>query len=156
MIRPHAIIALLIVGLGIVTVSGCTSAPAPNHEWSDRMTALLSDPSGQGGAGGVLSVDNGAKSANGVVELASVPSGEYDVLAVCTGAGTVHIVIKTSASHGKVLNSSDIACGATLRLPITTAAPGIAFEAASNGTPAQWQAALVTPGWGPTPTTYSR
>ena len=119
------------------------------------MAALLSDPSGQGGGGGGPSVDSSAKSGHGVVELNSVPIGEYDVLAVCTGASKVHLSIRTPASHGKELASSDIACGATLRLPITTTALGIAIDVTNTGTPAQWYTAVVTSGWEPTPTTFS-
>jgi hypothetical protein len=119
------------------------------------MIALLRDPQGQGGAGGDLGVDNGEKDAHASAELASVPSGEYDVLAVCTGTGVIHIAIKTPASPGSALAASDIACGATLRLPVTIPAPGIVLEATSTGTSAQWQAMIVTRGWEPAPTTYS-
>jgi hypothetical protein len=148
----------MIVGVGISILAGCTAAPAapaPSHEWSDRMIARLMDPNGQGGAGGDLGAASGAKSAPGTVELGSIPSGEYDVLAVCTGTGTVHIAIKAPASSGRVLASSDIACGATLRLPVTVAATGIVLEATNSGTSAQWQALIVTRGWEPAPTTYS-
>lgn len=108
----------MIVGMGIGTVAGCTAPPAPSHDWSDRMIALLRDPKGQGGAGGGLEVGSGAKSARGSVELAGVPNGEYDLLAVCTGTGVV-------------------------------------LEATNTSTSAQWQAAMVTPGWEPTRTNYS-
>jgi phage tail sheath gpL-like len=144
----------MFVGVGIATLAGCTAAPAPTHNWSARMSALLSDPNGQGGAGGDLGVDSGTKSAHGSVELAGVPSGKYDVLAVCTGTGTVHIAIRTPASPSRVLAASDVACGATLRLPVTVATKGIILEATHTGTSAQWQAAIATPGWEPTPTTY--
>lgn len=147
--------AVMIVGMGIGTLAGCTAPPAPSHDWSDRMIALLSDPKGQGGAGGGLEVGSGAKSARGSVELAGVPNGEYDLLAVCTGTGVVHMAIKTPASPSKVLASSDIACGATLRLPVTVTATGIVLEATNTSTSAQWQAAMVTPGWEPTRTNYS-
>ena len=116
---------------------------------------MLSDPGGQGGAGGDLGGASDAKSAHGVVELANIPTGEYDVLAVCTGISTVHIDIKTVSSLGKVLASSDIACGATLRLPVTVTSPGIILEATNTGTPAQWYAAIVTPGWEPNRSAYS-
>lgn len=145
----------MFVGAVIATLVGCTAAPTPTHEWSDRMSALLSDPNGQGGAGGDLGADSGTKSAHGSAVLAAVPSGEYDVLAMCTGTGTVHIAVRTPASPGRVLASSDVACGATLRLPVTVAATGIVLEASNSGTSAQWQAAIVTRGWEPTPTTYS-
>lgn len=32
---------------------------------------------------------------------------------------------------------------------------GITLEATNTGTSAQWQAAMATPGWEPTPTTYA-
>ncbi len=154
-IRPRTVVIVMIVGLGIATTTGCASEPAPTHDWSARMIALLSDPGGQGGAGGDLRVDKGAKSARGTAELASVPTGEYDVLAVCTGAGIVHIAIESASSSGRVLASSDIACGATLRLPVSLPMTGIVLEATSTSTSAQWQATVVTPGWEPTTTTYS-
>ncbi|MCU1585950.1 MAG: hypothetical protein JWM49_2506 [Microbacteriaceae bacterium] len=119
----------MIVGVGISILAGCTAAPAPTHEWSDRMSALLSDPNGQGSAGGDLRVHSGSRSAHASVELPGIPSGEYDVLAVCTGTGTVHIAVKTRASPGRVLASSEVACGATLRLPVAVAATGIVLEA---------------------------
>lgn len=146
----------MIVGVGISIVAGCTAAPAPSHEWSDRMIALLRDPNGKGGAGGDLGAASGTESAPGSVELGSIPNGEYDVLAVCTGASIVHLAIRAPVSLGRVLASSDIACGATLRLPVTVAATGIVLEATNTGASAQWQAAMVTRGWEPTPTTYSQ
>jgi hypothetical protein len=51
---------VIIVGVSLATVAGCTAAPAPNTDWSDRMIAVLSDPHGQGGAGGDLKIDSGA------------------------------------------------------------------------------------------------
>lgn len=147
----------MIVGVTVASLAGCTAAPAtaPSNEWSDRMSALLSDPNGQGGGGGGLGAASGTRLAHASIGLPNVPSGEYDVLAVCTGTGTIHIAIKTPAPPGTVLASSDVACGATLRLPVTVVATGILLEATSTGTYPQWQAAIVTPGWEPTPTTYS-
>ena len=117
------------------------------------MTDLLSEPNGQGGAGGDLVVSGGAKTARGFVELVDVAPGKYDILAVCTGADIVHLVVKTR-SRSSVLASSDIVCGASLRLPVTVAEKGLVLEATNTGKPAQWQAAIVTPGWNPVPTTY--
>ncbi|MBC7594076.1 MAG: hypothetical protein H7288_09080 [Kineosporiaceae bacterium] len=152
---PQTIVAVVIVGVSLATLAGCTATPAPNTDWSDRMIAVLSDSNGQGGAGGDLKVESGTKSARGTAHLADIPSGEYDVLAVCTGTGTVHLAVKTTAPPRRVLASSDIACSATLRLPVTVAATGVALEATDTGASAQRQAVIVTPGWEPAPTTYS-
>jgi len=153
--RPQTIVAVVIVGVSLVTLAGCTATPAPNIDWSNRMIAMLRDPHGQGGAGGDLRIDSGAKNARGTVYLANVPSGEYDVLAVCDGTGIIHLAIKTTTPPHRVLAASDIACGTTLRLPVTVAATGVALEATNPSTSAQWQAMIVTPGWEPAPTTYS-
>ena len=153
--RPQTIVAVVIVGVSLATLAGCTATPVPNTDWSNRMIAVLSDPHGQGGAGGDLRTDSGAKNARGTAYLADVPSGEYDVLAVCDGTGTIHLAIKTTTPPHRVLASSDIAFGATLRLPVTVAATGVALEATDPSTSAQWQAMIVTPGWEPAPTTYS-
>jgi len=120
------------------------------------MIALLSDPDGQGGAGGGLRSDGADKRAHDTAELADVPSGEYDGLAVCSGTGTVHIAVLSSESPGRMLASADIACGATLRLPVTVGAPGVVLEASTSGTPALWQASIVTSGWQPRLTLYSK
>lgn len=153
--RSRAATGALIAGVSIVLLAGCAAAPTPPHEWSDRMSALLADPNGQGGGGGGIAVASGAKNAHGSVELAAVPQGEYDVLAVCNGSGTVGIVVKAAGSPGAVLASSDIACGATLRLPVTVTATGLVLEATNTGDATQWHASVVTPGWQPTPTTSS-
>ena len=153
--RPQTIVAVVIVGVSLATLAGCTATPAPITDWSNRMIAMLRDPHGQGGAGGDLRIDSGAKNARGTVYLANVPSGEYEVLAVCNGTGTIHLAIKTTTPPRRVLAASDIACGATLRLPVTVAATGVALEATNPSTSAQWQAVIVTPGWEPAPTTYS-
>ena len=146
---------MVIVGVSLATLAGCTATPAPNTNWSDRMIAVLSDPHGQGGAGGDLRIDSGARNARGTAYLADVPSGEYDVLAVCAGTGTIHLAVKTTTPPHRVLASPDIACGATLRLPVTVAATGVALEATDPSTSAQWQAMIATPGWERAPTTYS-
>ena len=130
-------------------------APAPGLEWSDRMSALLQDPHGQGGGGGDLDRAGGANTAHGLLELGDIAAGKYDVLAVCTGTSIVHITISTSASPRAVLASSDVACGATLRLRVTVSSPGLVLQATTSGDAAQWQAAVVTPGWEPVPTNYS-
>ena len=153
--RPQTIVAVVIVGTSLATLAGCTTTPVPNTDWSNRMIAMLSDPHGQGGAGGNLRIDSGAKNARGTVYLANVPSGEYEVLAVCDGTGIIHLAVKTTTPPRRVLAASDIACGATLRLPVTVAATGVALEATDPSTSAQWQAVIVTPGWEPAPTTYS-
>ena len=153
--RPQTIVAVVIVGVSLATLAGCTATPVPNTDWSNRMIAVLSDPHGQGGAGGDLTIDSGAKNARGTVYLANVPGGEYEVLAACDGTGTIHLAVKTTTPPHRVLASSDIACGATLRLPVTVAATGVALEATDPSTSAQWQAVIVTPGWEPATTTYS-
>lgn len=130
--RLQTIVAVVIVGVSLATLAGCTASPVLNTDWSNRMIAVLGDPHGQGGAGGHLRTDSGAKNARGTVYLDNVPSGEYEVLA-----------------------ASDIACGATLRLPVTVASTGVALEATDPSTSAQWQAVIVTPVWEPAPTTYS-
>ena len=112
---------MVIVGVSLVTLAGCTATPVPNIDWSNRMIAVISDPHGQGGAGGDLRIDSGAKNARGTVYLANVPGGEYEVLAVCDGTGIIHLAIKTTTPPHRVLAASDIACGATLRLPVTVA-----------------------------------
>lgn len=145
-----------IAGVGIALLSGCTAAPTPSPEWSNRMSALLTDPNGQGGGGGGLARAGGDASARGSLELGLIPNGKYDVLAVCAGNGIVRVVVKTAASPATVLASSDIACGATLRLPVTVTAPGLVVEATNTGAATQWHASVVTPGWQPTPTTYSQ
>ena len=73
---------MVIVGVSLATLAGYTATPAPNSDWSDRMIAVLSDPHGQGGAGGDLRIDSEAGNARGTAYLADVPRGEYDVLAV--------------------------------------------------------------------------
>jgi hypothetical protein len=146
----------MVAGVCIATLAGCAAAPPPNHAWSDRMSALLSDLNGHGGGGGDLDRAGGARSAQGFLELADVSSGKYDVLAVCSGTGIVQITVTAITSPRAVLASSDIACGATLRLPITVSSPGIVLRATTTDTNAQWQAAVVTPGWEPDPTNYSR
>jgi len=153
--RPQTIVAVVIVGVSLATLAGCTATPVPNTDWSNRMIAVLSDPHGQGGAGGDLRINSGAKNARGTVYLANVPSGEYEVLAVCDGTGTIHLAVKTTTPPHSVLAASDIACGATLRLPVTVAATGVALEATTASTSARWQTVIVTPGWEPAPTTYS-
>ena len=145
---------MLVVGVGIATLAGCTAAPAPSDEWSTRMGDLFYGPNG-GGGGASGDLGDSGTSARAGVELAVVPSGEYDVLAVCTGTGIVHIVVKSSISRGKVLAASDIACGATLRLPFTLTAPGVDVEAINKGTPAQWLISIVTRGWEPAPHTWN-
>lgn len=104
------------------------------------MTVLLSDPKGQGGAGGGLRGDSVSGRARDTVELVNVSSGQYDVLGVCTSSGTVHIAVKTPESPGRVLATSDIACGATLRIPVTVTVTvtvrDLVFEATKPGTPA--------------------
>ena len=153
--RPQTIVAVVIVGVSLATLAGCTATPVPNTDWSNRMIPVLSDPHGQGGAGGDLRIDNGAKNARGTVYLSNVPSGKYEVLAVCDGTGFIHLAVKTTTPPRRVLAASDIACGATLRLPVTVAATGVALEATNPSTSAQWHAMIVTPGWEPAPTTYS-
>ena len=152
---PQAIVVVVIVGVSLATLAGCTARPAPNSDWSERMIAVLHDPHGQGGAGGDLRIEGEARDARGTAYLADVPSGQYDVLAVCDGTGTIHLAVKITTPPHRVLASSDIACGATLRLPVTVAATGVALEATDPSTSAQWQAMIVTPGWEPAPTTYS-
>jgi len=151
----QTIVAVVIVGVSLAPLAGRTATPAPNIDWSDRMIALLSDPHGQGGAGGDLRVDNGARISRGTTYLADVPSGKYDILAVCDGTGTIHLAVKTTTPPHRVLASSDIVCGATLRLPITVAATGVALEATGHNTSAHWQAVIAPPGWEPAPATYS-
>ena len=151
--RPESVVAVMIIGMSIASLAGCTAAPVRDHDWPDRMNALFSDPKGQGGGGGGLEVASGAKSATGSIVLPDVPVGEYDVLAVCTGPGTVRMAIKPLASPRRLLASSDIACGATLRLPVTVTETGIVLEAINTSSFAQWQAAIVSPGGEPTRTT---
>lgn len=86
----------MIVGVSLATLAGCTARPAPTTDWSERMIAVLRDPHGQGGAGGDLRIDSGARNARGTAYLADVPSGDYDVLAVCDGTGTIHLAVKTT------------------------------------------------------------
>lgn len=118
------------------------------------MTALLTDPNGQGGGGGGLAKSDGAKTASGSVELADVPTGKYDLLVVCSGTGIVHFAASASGSR-HVLAASDVACGATLRLPVTLTSKGIVLKASSSDSSAQWWASIATPHWEPSPTDFS-
>ena len=157
--NPRRLIAWLVVGASAVSLVGCVpSTPvSPDLAWSSRMVGLLSAPNGQGGAGGEVS----AQKRKGSVTLMSVTAGSYDVLAVCTGMDTVHFIVSSNSEAGNgsspdgVLASADIACGATLRLPVTIPAGGVALTASSAGGSGAWQSSIVTPGWSPVPTTFS-
>jgi phage tail sheath gpL-like len=140
------------------TLVGCTAAatPKPNYRaWTDRMVALLVTPSkGQGGAGGVIQHDGNAKTATSEVELSGVAVGKYDVLAVCTGSGIVRFSVSKGGSAHHVLAYADIACGATLRLPVTITSSDIVLEAKDDNTTSAWEAAIVPSGWEPSRTIY--
>lgn len=124
------------------------------------MTDLLVDDKGQGAAGGEITPTNGDKSASSLVELGGIHPGRYDILAVCRGAGVVQFWVKSTTTkagapiHTKVLAHADIACGATLRLPFTQKTSHVVFEAKDANTEATWEAAIVPPGWQPSPTIY--
>lgn len=156
--NPRTLIAWLVVGVSALSLVGCapSGAVSPDGSWSSRMSALLNDPGGQGGGGGVLS----RQSDTGSVTLGSVTGGSFDILAVCTGARTMHFTVRDpsptdSRSANKVsLASSDIACGATLRIPVTITAGEVTLTVQSDQRTGQWHSAIVTPGWDPVPTTY--
>lgn len=156
-------VAWLVVGVSVMSVVGCTSpaSVSPADMWSSRMSGLLSAPAGQGGAGGEFT----AQSRTGSVILMNVIGGSYDVLAVCTGVDVVRFTVSSSSSSSQaghssspegVLASADIACGATLRLPVVIPPGGVVLTARSDGGSGAWQSAIVTPGWSPIPTTFAR
>lgn len=166
---PRKTVALLTVGIGVVlaALSGCSSevaalAPTADPGWSERMSGLLNAAdSSAGGGSGELARGTAAHPSRAAVILGSIPPARYDVLGVCTGTDLVHLSItKTGGvatpTGADVLASSDIACGSTLRLPVTSASEGMKFTVSSTSGAARWQIFVVAPGWYPAPTTYSR
>lgn len=146
------------VVLSLLLLAGC-STPEPlvqDDEWAGRMTQLLADPAGEGGAGGQITADDPDQGTPpGRVTLGSVPAGDYDVLAVCRDADFVHLSVVRPAEAQRPATSyaeADIPCGATLRLPVVTDTTGVTIEA-SGPVGARWQATIVTPSWQPQVTT---
>ena len=144
--------------LSVLLLAGC-STPEPllqDDEWATRMTQLLSDPAGEGGAGGQITTDDSAQGTPPAqVTLGSVPAGDYDVLAVCRDADLVHLrIVRLAEAHEPATTyaEADIPCGATLRLPVVTDTTGVTIEA-SGPVDSQWEATIVTPNWQPPVTT---
>jgi hypothetical protein len=165
--RSGRIIAAVPLLLSAFLTSGCTEAiptvPADDG-WSSRMTSLLSDPRGAGGAGGVLQALEAAPegsddSGSSVVVLGSVPGGSYDVLGVCREAAIVHLTLSATGAEesggeaDRVLVESDIACGATTRLPVTSPGGDVTISA-YGPVGAGWKASLVSSGWEPAPRSF--
>src|SRR5205823_3678454 len=102
----------------VLLTSGCTAAPqrsvisaADRTTWSDRMDAVLHDPSGQGGASGLTP---------GSVMLESVKQGTYELVSACTGVDIIHV---TARAGGKVLAETDVPCGAAVTVSVTYDVP---------------------------------
>lgn len=146
------------VMLSLLLLAGC-STPEPHaqdDQWASRMTQLLTDSSGEGGAGGQITADDSDQGTPPAqVTLGSVPAGDYDVLAVCRDADLVHLSVVGLAEARKpamTYAEADIPCGATLRLPVVTDTTGVTIQA-SGPVGAQWEATIVTPNWQPLVTT---
>ena len=158
--NPRMLLAWLVLSASAALMVGCTPSDPlpPNSAWHERMGGLLSDPQGQGGASG----DFIAESRNASVTLASVTAGSHDVLAVCTGVEVMRLTVSDNGQSGNdrspdgTLASADIACGATLTLSVTIPAGGVILTVRSDGGAGGWQFAIVSPGWSPTPTVFSR
>ena len=126
------------------------------------MAQLFGDPAGLGGGGGAVTAAGRTGSGSTKVILGSARVGSYDVLGVCTGSGIMRLTVvetdptKTGSGRDTVLAVSDIACGATLRLPVTVSKSEVSLAVSQNTGAAQWWASIVSPGWEPSPTSYSR
>lgn len=145
--------------LSAFLLAGCSEAePSVQDDgWASRMTQLLTDPVGQGGAGGLIAADDGDQGdSSPQVTLGSVPAGDYDVLAVCRGADLVKLSVVRLAEAGEpaqTYSEADIPCGATLRVPVVTDVTGVTIRA-SGPVGAEWEATIVTPDWQPSVTTF--
>lgn len=163
--------ALLSSTLAVLLLAGCSApepapepapAPAVDDGWSSRMSQVLTDPAGQGGADGSLTADAGSDEGSddqdgaARVTLASVRGGEYDVLGVCRNADVVRLTVERLGSDGEpeeTYGETDIPCGATVRLPVTIGQGGATIEA-TGPVGAEWHATIVTPDWQPGLTTF--
>ena len=122
------------------------------------MAQLLSDPAGLGGAGGELTPVDDSSRQDEVAEvtLGRVSVGEYDVLGVCRNARAVHLSVlqlEAGGLPGEVLAETDIACGATARLPVSLNGSDVTVRA-SGPAGGEWAKAVVTPNWEPQLTTF--
>lgn len=90
-------------------LTACASAPSTDtgyDTWAAQMRAVVSDSNGIGGAGG---------SGPGSVELDYMRIGKWVVYAVCGHTDVVHVTVR---GGGTILAATDVACGATVALPI--------------------------------------
>lgn len=146
--------------LALLLLAGCAGAETPDAEddWNGRMTQLLSDPAGLGGAGGELTPGDDSSQEDEVAEVTvgRISEGEYDVLGVCRDARTVHLAVlrlDDGGLPGAVLSEADIACGATGRLPVSLDGSDLMVRASGPGG-AEWATSIVTPNWEPPLTTF--
>ena len=150
---------LVLATVGLTACSGTnTDTDAAAADWQDRMQTYLSDPAGQGGGGGDVAASTQSPSK---VSLGTITLGEYDVLAVCEGTAAVHVVVSADAKIGGATKvaSSDIPCGATVRIPVTFPSGSAAISASRKAVStdsasdtsdsAQWYVSIVSRGWEP-------
>lgn len=104
------------------------------------MQTVLYDPDGQGAL-------NGDGSGGG--DLMSVKPGEYVLAAACTGADVFHVAAR---ADGKLLGSSDVPCGATVKIPISYASTnGLQLRVSHRGSASTgaWYVSVNQPSWAP-------
>ena len=122
---------------------------AAQRSFTDRMGAVIGYGS-LGGASGRLSLSRAEGPTSGGVFLGGIPIGEHDVVGFCSGLESVRLTaLPITGGSRAALGTTEISCGATARMHLTTSTAGIRLqaEAISGSGAGVFGAFVVEPGW---------